>query len=46
MTHHGLDDVRVNALQGQPGAAGMTQGIEVENFPFVVLDGQKIALRP
>ena len=43
MTHDGLDDVRLDALQCQPRARGVTQGVKVEFFPFVVRDGQEIA---
>ncbi|HEV3144840.1 MAG TPA: hypothetical protein VGZ47_13200 [Gemmataceae bacterium] len=42
--HDRLDDVRMNALQGQPRAAGMPQSVEVESFTSVIGHGQEIAL--
>ena len=33
----------MNALQGQPGTAGVAQAMEVERFPVVIRDGQEVA---
>ncbi|HWY87156.1 MAG TPA: hypothetical protein VNX28_10545 [Gemmataceae bacterium] len=44
MTHDLPDHARMNALDGQPGAARVPHGVEVEGFPLVVFGHQEIAL--
>ncbi len=43
MPHDGFDHVRMNALQREPGTAGMAEGMEVQCFALVVRDRQEVA---